>query len=130
MGRTAATTLGETLRRLREDRGLGIRSVAKAANISATYLSQLENDKSKPTERVVFNLASALDCNEDELLSILGRVAKDVQDIILRQPRALGALILAVDGLPEPEIAKLTNNAERLKANLGAGQRKTQAKRD
>lgn len=112
-------SFGDWLRRLREEQGLSLRAVAKAAQISPTYLSQLERDRSRPTERVVFNLAEVLKCNGDELLALLGQIAGDLQSVILKQPGEIGALLLAVDGLPAAEINQLADRAEHRKAELG-----------
>src|ERR1041385_3141470 len=111
MARRQRATFGDSLRSLREDKGLSLRAAAKAARISPTYWSQLERNQSKPTEAVVFRMADALECDGDELLAAGGLVAEDLQRIILEQPQEIAALILAVEGLPAPEIERLTKRA-------------------
>ena len=118
MPRRQRITLGERVRSLRGERGLSIRALARAAAISPTYLAQLERDQSLPTEQVVFRLAKALEFNEDELLALTNRIAEDLRQIILKQPREIGALLLALDGLPAQEVEKLTRRAEQRKAEI------------
>jgi putative DNA methylase len=112
-------TFGQTVRTLREQQGLGLRALASAAHISATYLSQLERDQSKPSERVVFDLATALAVDADELLAMTGRIAEDVHEIILQHPGEISALLLALQDLPASEIANITNFVNKRRAQLG-----------
>jgi transcriptional regulator with XRE-family HTH domain len=48
------------LRRLREDRGLRLSDLAKAAGLSPSYLSELESGKRQPSPVVVSALATTL----------------------------------------------------------------------
>jgi transcriptional regulator with XRE-family HTH domain len=118
MARTVKATLGQKLLELRQERKASLRAVAKAAKISPTYLSQLERDLSKPTDGIVFNLAGALECNEDELLAIGGRIAKDLEKIILQHPPEVAALLLAIEGLPPVELKRLTDQAMKRRTAL------------
>ena len=119
MSRARAITFGDRLRKLREELGLSLRKAAAKAEISPTYLSQLERDLSKPSENVLSSLAVALEQGQDELFAMAGLVATDVQDIILKNPGEICALILAIDGLPVEEIEALTQHAEDLRIKLG-----------
>ncbi|MGI8961477.1 MAG: helix-turn-helix domain-containing protein [Bryobacteraceae bacterium] len=112
-------TFGATLRNLRESRGLSLRKLAGLANISPTYLVQLERDQNTPSEDVVFALANALDCDEDEMLAVTGRIAKDLLDMIRNDPRRVAGLLLAIQNLPPKEIESLARSAERRKRKLG-----------
>jgi HTH-type transcriptional regulator, competence development regulator len=112
-------SFGATLRSLRESRGLSLRKLAGLANISPTYLVQLERDQNTPSEDVVFGLADALNCDEDELLAITGRIASDLLDTIRKDPRRVAGLLLAIENLPPKEIESLTRTAERRKRKLG-----------
>src|SRR5437870_13155443 len=111
MVRRQRPSFGDILRSLREKKGLSLRAAARAAQISATYWSQVEHNQSQPTEGVVFKMAEALEYNEDELLAVRGLVAEDLQNIILKQPQTIASLLLAIDGLPAAEIEKLTSRA-------------------
>lgn len=63
-----ADTLAQRLRDIREDQGLTLSEVARRAQISKAYLSQLERGGStEPSYSVVTRLATALGTNVDEL---------------------------------------------------------------
>lgn len=101
---------GKKLRQLREERGLKLRKVAETAGISATYLSVLERSAATtpPSERVVFQLADLFGYDRQELLALSGRIPEKVQKILLKHPREMNRLILALKGLSPEQIAKET----------------------
>ena len=80
--------LGERIRRVRQERGLGLRETAKRIDISATYLSRIENcqESSPPAEKVIRELADLLEDNFDELMQLAGRVPEDVEHVIKTDP--------------------------------------------
>ncbi|PIW14071.1 MAG: hypothetical protein COW34_08090 [Armatimonadetes bacterium CG17_big_fil_post_rev_8_21_14_2_50_66_6] len=41
-------SLGRNLNRIRSARGMSLRDLAEAANVSPSFLSQIENDKTSP----------------------------------------------------------------------------------
>lgn len=52
--------LGQAVRRLREARGLSLRSVAEQAGFSASFLSQVENEQASPSIASMERIAAAL----------------------------------------------------------------------
>lgn len=62
-----AITLGQRLRDLRESAGLSLREVAKAANISAPFLSDVELGRRFPTNETLALIAEKLRASADEL---------------------------------------------------------------
>lgn len=61
-------SLGETIRSLREARGLLIREVAAGLGIDPSLLSRIERGVKRPTRSQVVTLARILDVDEHELL--------------------------------------------------------------
>ena len=62
---------GEKVRRLRLEKGLGLRELAAKAKLSHPYLSQVERGtQPPPADDKVKRLARALGCDADELLSL------------------------------------------------------------
>ncbi len=53
--------IGETLRRLRKRKGLSQQELAEQANISRTYISQIESGESNPTIDTIESLGKVLD---------------------------------------------------------------------
>lgn len=55
-------TIGETLRSVRESKGIGLRELARAIDCSPTYISHLERDKvPPPSTKFAITIATALD---------------------------------------------------------------------
>lgn len=81
--------LGERIKRVRQERELGLRETAAKVGISATYLSRIENcqDPSPPTEKTIRALAELLEDDFDELMRLAGRVPEDVQKVLKADPK-------------------------------------------
>ena len=60
-------TLGTYLRALREKRRISLRRVAARARITAAYLSDIELGRRHPSEKVLAELAAALNTSFDDL---------------------------------------------------------------
>lgn len=68
-----AVSLAQYVQRLREERGLSTRALAKAAEVDSTYLSRLQRgDYSAPDARILYRLARVLDVEPDELYEVAG----------------------------------------------------------
>jgi transcriptional regulator with XRE-family HTH domain len=68
-----AGALGDFIRSQRRLAELSQRELAKLADLSDAYLSQLERGLHEPSVRVVNGLSSALNVPADKLLRFLGR---------------------------------------------------------
>lgn len=87
-------TLGAMLKRAREVRGLSAGDAARAAGISAAYLSKLENDAvKKPSPNVLDHLAEALTVPYSELMRLSGYRLPGVPD--QTAANTLGAALFA-----------------------------------
>lgn len=62
-----AATMGQRLRELRERAGLSLREVAKAAKISAPFLSDVELGRRFPTNETLLLIAQKLGASADDL---------------------------------------------------------------
>ena len=81
-------SLGQRIRRLRDEKDLGLRETAKKVGISPAYLSRIETNEEKtpPGEKVLKGLAEVLDDKIDLLMSLAGRVPADVKEFIAKDP--------------------------------------------
>jgi transcriptional regulator with XRE-family HTH domain len=61
------TTLGETIRALREKTGLSLRELAKRANVSAPFMSDVELGRRYPGDSVLAAIATCLKVHVEEL---------------------------------------------------------------
>jgi transcriptional regulator with XRE-family HTH domain len=67
MSANPAATMGQRLRELREQAGLSLREVAKAANISAPFLSDVELGRRFPANETLMLIAQKIRTSPDEL---------------------------------------------------------------
>jgi transcriptional regulator with XRE-family HTH domain len=62
------STIGETLRAERNERGLTLKQVAEGAHVSVSYLAEIERGEKDPSSRVLESIAVGLDIEVSELL--------------------------------------------------------------
>jgi transcriptional regulator with XRE-family HTH domain len=60
-------TLGGRLREVRLRSGLSLRAVARQLSVSPSFVSQLENDRSRPSVATLYSLAQLFNVSMDEL---------------------------------------------------------------
>lgn len=65
----APPRVGDTIARLRNERGLSLEDLSRVAGVSKSMLSEIERDKANPTIAVAWRLANALGLGLDQLLS-------------------------------------------------------------
>lgn len=106
--------LGPTIRQRREHLGLSLRATAQKLDIDVSYLSRVEAGKVPPSDLLLQKLSDVLDCDEDELLLLAGRLPESVREMVNRQPRrataalrTMAEMCVAEPGTPygEPLIA-------------------------
>lgn len=71
MTHTATAGLGTRLRRVREERGLSARELARRAGCSASLISQIERGVSAPSVGVLYTLATELGASLDYLFGVV-----------------------------------------------------------
>lgn len=115
MGRKRRT-FGQMLREKRMTKGYSLRAFAKLADVSPTYLSQVEQDNvDPPTAERVRRMAELLAENPDEWIALAGRVPEDLPEMIQRRPTELPDLVREASGLTAEQIRQLTEQAKRIK---------------
>lgn len=106
-----AETFGQTLKRIRMEKGLTQRDIARKIDMDFSYYSRLEGDRvGEPTRETVIELCRGINATPDEqneLLATAGRVGEEMQDKPL-----LKQLYKAAAGLPEESLADLVKQAE------------------
>ena len=96
-------TIGERVKRWREEKGISAAELARRAGISKGYLSELENDRvnsPRPSADVLYRLATALDVTVADLLG------KKVQPADREVPASLQEFAKEVE-LPEQDLGML-----------------------
>jgi transcriptional regulator with XRE-family HTH domain len=81
-------TLGDHIRRIRTELGLGLRETARKIGISATFLSRVETnaENGTPSEDVLRKIATLLADDLDILMHLADRVPRDVASVIKNDP--------------------------------------------
>ncbi|WP_437606338.1 helix-turn-helix transcriptional regulator [Sorangium sp. So ce834] len=111
-------SLGQRLQDRRIGAGMGLRELARKADITPSYLSDIESDRRVPSEDVLRTLANLLHLDADELISRAGRVGELVEDYIKGEPAA-GILFrkVAEGRLNKNAIEQLIKHTEKLTKN-------------
>jgi HTH-type transcriptional regulator, competence development regulator len=100
---------GKRLRKLREEKhpDLSLRKLAKLAGIGPGYLSSIERDDERASEKVILALADALGENRDVMLAMDGRVSPRLQEIICKRPALFAELIEKLDKTPDHALVRI-----------------------
>lgn len=74
---------GVRLRQLRNQAGMTQRGLVERVKIDFSYLSKIESGVvPPPSEKVISQLAEALNANKDELIILAGKVPSDIVEIL------------------------------------------------
>lgn len=107
---------GAFVRRLREEKKIGLREMARMIDASPTYVSKIERDEfPPPAEEKVKAIAAIIGCDEDMLLALAGRVASDLEEIIKRNPVEMAAFLRTARGLTAEDMQRLVRQAQKAK---------------
>lgn len=121
--RNRPDTLGTYIRSARLSRKVSLRQLAAAVGVTASYISDIENDRRVPSEEVLERIARQLELDLDELFARTGRLDQDTEEYLKRSPAAVRLFRrIARQGLDEADLAELERRAEHL------GQRKKEGR--
>ena len=81
-------TLGDRIRIARVRKRLTLRQLGGLTGGTASYLSDIENDRRIPSEAVILTLADVLGLDADDLLAAAGRFGEDADRYLRRNPEA------------------------------------------
>jgi transcriptional regulator with XRE-family HTH domain len=88
MANNETETLGDKIRIGRARKRMTLRQLGSVTGNTASYLSDIENDRRVPSEAVLHGLADALDLDFDELMAAAGRFGEDADRYLRRNPQA------------------------------------------
>lgn len=115
MAKKRVQSFGERLRDARVAKGYSLRKFAKDAEVSPTYLSQVEQDKvAPPTADRVKRIAELLGESVDEWMAYADRLSDELPDIIHSDP-AVPDLLRAVQGMTPEQIRRLRAAADKIR---------------
>ena len=102
VARRGVTTFGEHVRRLRTEKGIGQRELARALDVSPSYVNDIEKDKRvAPRPKLVKAMAEILDADAEHIFDLAGRsrntIPPDVGELVLDNPEVVGLLRAIAD---------------------------------
>src|SRR5690348_4021960 len=74
--------VGALIRRERQRQGLSLRELARRVGVSASMLSQVETDRTRPSVSTIYAIATELGISIDALLSDRGGAGLDAADAV------------------------------------------------
>lgn len=80
------TTVGAVIRKLRRDRRLTLRELARRAALSLVYLGEIERGQKYPSARVLEELSRALDLDMPDMLDQIATELRTVTLPVAQQP--------------------------------------------
>jgi transcriptional regulator with XRE-family HTH domain len=95
--------LGGRLKRLREQKGLSVRGLARELGFSPSFVSQIENGKSQPSVATLYSLSQLLGVSIDELFA-----SEDAAEVQPDQAVAAagGVTALSVSGTDDSRVSR------------------------
>jgi transcriptional regulator with XRE-family HTH domain len=84
---------GKRLRELRQERGIGIKRLAKVLGINYSYISKIESGNIYPSESLIQRISKALDHDPDELMLLAKKVPSNWEHAIYENPAHVASLI-------------------------------------
>lgn len=92
----------------KEDKKFSLRQVAIRIGIEPSYLSKLERgEQSYLSEEKVIALAHELNEDKDVLLALIGKISKDIQEIIRNRPQLFAQMIRELKNIPDHAVLKI-----------------------
>jgi|SRR5580658_9234231 transcriptional regulator with XRE-family HTH domain len=99
MANTRNRTLGDLIREARVKKGVTLRSFADKFGKSASYISDIENDRRVPAEPLLRDICREIHLNFDDAMGLAGRIGDDAERELRRTPQ-LGLLFRKMSDLP------------------------------
>lgn len=114
---TCVKTFGKALREKRLAQGYSLRKFAELAEISPTYLSQVEQGKVEkpPTTERVRKMAELLNENSDAFIALAGRMPEDLHEIIHSKPDIMPSLLRGANGLSKKQLEEVLRQIRKMK---------------
>ena len=107
-------TLGQLIRKLRKQKGLSLRNLAKQVDVSYVQIAHIENGKFSTSKKVFEQLAIALDYDVDKLLAAGNVVGDDIEKIIKKKPTAVPEFLRTAKNLTEDDWRSLTEQVKNM----------------
>ena len=118
----AVSTVGERLREARQERGVGLRALARDVGVSASLISQIETGKSQPSVSTLYAITSALGISVEYVFEARGaEPAPDPADRAAADPSPPASLLDVLGSARGRRVGPLVRPGDRQVLALDSG---------
>ena len=105
--------VGEIIRKIRKEKGISLRDLAKTVNVSFVNISYIENGRIETSKEVLRNISKALDYDFDKLLSSTDLIDDDLTKIINKKPNLVPEFLRTAKNLSSEDWKNLINKIKK-----------------
>ena len=99
--------VGSIVRKIRKEKGISLRELAKQVGVSFVNISYIENGRIETSKEVLRKISKALDYDFDKLLSATDLIDDDLTKIINKQPNLVPEFLRIAKNLSSDDWKKL-----------------------
>ena len=107
--------VGEIIRKIRKEKGISLRDMAKDVGVSFVNISYIENGRVETSKEVLRKISKALNYDFDKLLSLTNTVDDDLTEIINKKPDLVPDFLRTAKNLNKKEWAELIIQVKNIK---------------
>jgi len=105
--------VGKIIRKIRKEKGISLRDLAKKVNVSFVNISYIENGRIETSKEVLRNISKALDYDFDKLLSSTDLIDDDLTKIINKKPNLVPEFLRTAKNLSSEDWKNLINKIKK-----------------
>ena len=99
--------VGSIVRKIRKEKGISLRELAKQVGVSFVNISYIENGRIETSKEVLRKISKALDYDFDKLLSATDLIDDDLTKIINKKPNLVPEFLRIAKNLSSDDWKKL-----------------------
>jgi len=105
--------VGEIIRKIRKEKGISLRDLAKKVNVSFVNISYIENGRIETSKEVLRKISKALDYDFDKLLSTTDLIDDDLTKIINKKPNLVPEFLRTAKNLSSSDWKNLIDKIKK-----------------
>ena len=106
--------VGKIIRKIRKEKGISLRELAKDVGVSFVNISYIENGRVETSKEVLRKIANALSYDFDKLLSLTNTVDDDLTKIINKKPDLVPDFLRTAKNLSNKDWEKLIKQVKNI----------------
>ena len=105
--------VGEIVRKIRKEKGISLRELAKQVDVSFVNISYIENGRIETSKEVLRKISKALDYDFDKLLSTTDLIDDDLTKIINKKPNLVPEFLRTAKNLSSSDWKNLIDKIKK-----------------